>query len=158
MGGRVPWGWAVPIARQVIPNPAPSSLPPVAAARPLANVSRCMRKIGFLLVLFAAVSCSGLPQNVSPHTHLWTENPQHNVWTYQPVVRITINGNVTQTNVFLSRQLQPGETIVLRNGVSITYDGLTLRVGGDVIPTNILNMMVAPDGFLEKNVFIRTFY
>ena len=117
-----------------------------------------MRTIAIMLLSAVAVGCLKVSDRIPAHTHLWTEKPLHNVWSYQPVIRIATGENVAMTNSFLSMQLLANETVELSNGVSVTFDGMVLQVGGIVIPTNILNMVIAPDGELETNAFIRTFW
>jgi hypothetical protein len=114
--------------------------------------------ISMLLLLCAGmVGCSNPSHYAAPHTHLWTEDPPQNVWSYQPVTRMSINGAVTQTGGFLSRPLHPGETVQLGNGASVSFDGRALRVGTRLLPTNVLNVVIAPDGSIQENAFIRTF-
>jgi hypothetical protein len=115
-------------------------------------------RISILAVLCVGLSgCSVPSHETAAHTHLWTENPPQNVWSYQPVTGITIGGAATLTNGFLSLPLHSGETVLLGNGASVSFDGTALSVGGRIVPTNVLNMVIAPDGSLQEHAFIRTF-
>jgi hypothetical protein len=116
-----------------------------------------MRISMLLLLCVGMAGCSNQSHYAAPHTHLWTEKPPQDFWSYQPVTRIFIGGAVTKTNGFISRSLRPGETVLLGQGVSISFDGTAVRVDGRVVPTNVLNVVVAPDGSVQENAFIRTF-
>ena len=115
-------------------------------------------RVSILAVLCLGLAgCSAPSHETAAHTHLWTENPPQNVWSYQPVTSISIGGATTATNGFLSRPLRPGESVLLGNGASVSFDGTALRVGGRIVPTNVLNVVITADGSIQENAFIRTF-
>lgn len=80
-----------------------------------------------------------------PHTLLYAGDRETNVWSYAPVVG---EGHV-------SRQLRPGERVVLDGGAVVTLDGGAVSVNGNAVTRR--NAVVSRDGRVREGAFIRTF-
>ena len=114
-----------------------------------------MRLLAFLLL--ACSGCSTTPNVIAPHSHLWTDSPCHNIWTYEQVTNIKATSTEDYSKGFIERKLISGDKIFLSNGIIVTFDGDFLRINDTFFPENTLNCVINHDGSIEWNAFIRDF-
>lgn len=118
--------------------------------------SASMRCVSLALLVAVCAGCR-VSNRQPEHSHLWTDSPQQHVWTYQLVTRLSTRSGEAKDGGFLKRHLLPGDAVTLSNGVTVSFDGLAIRVRDTVLPTNVLNCVVDRDGSIHTNAFIRTF-
>jgi hypothetical protein len=118
-----------------------------------------MKQLSLFLLLSLLVGCKTPEQasqaRTAPHTHLWTSTPKVNIWTYQKVK--SISSSAIGDTVYVSRLLLPGDTVILENGVTVSFRNSAVWIDAESIPEGTLNVVIFADGTWSRNAFIRTF-